>query len=157
VNIASFVAGQLALFAWREGERLSPGCPEVKLGIAHVIANRVSAGWEGGGDWLKILANAPVHSANNVSEMDFTSYVDVWRPEFRSLFANCEKIYAGELRDEITTSADPRKAGGIGRPQPALFYGSLQILTRQWFVEKIVHCPEGHPRTADAGAVTFWG
>src|ERR1041384_528236 len=67
VNIASFVAGQLALFAWREGERLSPGCPEVKLGIAHVIANRVSAGWEGGGDWLKILANAPVHSANNVS------------------------------------------------------------------------------------------
>lgn len=156
MNVAAFVTDQLALFAFREGQRLSPGMREAKLGIANVIRNRLDAGWEGG-DWLKIIHNAPVHAANNIEEMDFRSYVDIWSQDFRWLHDRCEQIYEGRLEDEITASADPKKAFGSGHSQRALFYGSLQSLTRQWFIEKIVSCPAEHPRLADAGTVTFFG
>ena len=157
MNISGLVISQMALFAYRDGQRLSPGSREAMLGIAHVIRNRMDAGWEGGGDWIKIIANMPIHSANNVDEMDFRSYVDAWSQDFRWLYGKCEDIYNGTCQDEVTASADPKKAGGIGQPQRALFYGSLQSLTRQWFVDKIVNCPAEHPRLADAGTITFFG
>lgn len=156
MNIAALVTGQLAMFAFREGERLSPGCREAKLGIAHVVRNRLDAGWDSG-DWLKIIAGIPIHAANNVEEMDFKSYVDVWSQDFRWLYGKCEQLYEGRLEDDVTASADPKKAFGAGHSQRALFFGSLQSLTRQWFVDKIVKCPNEHPRLADAGTITFFG
>jgi len=156
VNVGALVVGQVAFFAYREGERLSPGCRDAKLGIAHVVRNRIEAGWDSG-DWLKILAGMPIHAANNVEEMDFKSYVDAWSQDFRWLHEKCEQLYEGRLTDEITASADPKKAFGAGQSQRALFYGSLQSLTRQWFIDKIVHCPAEHPRLADAGTITFFG
>jgi hypothetical protein len=125
-------------------------------GVAHIVSNRVSAGWEGG-DWLKIIANAPIHSSSNVADMDFTSYVDVWSPDFRWLYAEVEKIYSGEKKDDITVSADPRKVGGNGRPQPGLFYANLNNISRQWFKDNIVGQREQHPILASAGTITFFG
>lgn len=154
--IRDYAVGQLALFAYREGHRLSPGCREAMLGIAHVISNRVAAGWVNG-VWLRVIADAPIHSANNVEEMDWRTLPDPWDSDFRWLYDRCEEIYSGTLRDEITISADPMKAGGAGRPLQALFYGSLQNLTREWFKEKIVREPAAHPRTATAGTVQFFG
>lgn len=123
------------------------------LGIAHIIKNRVDAGWESG-DWFKVLYNVPVHSANNITDMDFRSLPDLWDASFRWLYSECERVYDGAL-DTVTVSADPRKVGGRGMPQRALFYASLQNLTRDWFTEKIIKEPSHQP-TATAGTVTFF-
>lgn len=154
MNVADMVVGQLALFCFREGERLAPGSRPAKLGIAHVFRNRVESGWQNG-EWMRLLADAPIHSASEIKDMDWRSYVDIWDSGFRWLHGQCSAVYDGSLKDEITISADPKKAGGTGMPKRALFYGNIQIPMRPWFVENILKS-EQHPRTADAGTVTFF-
>jgi hypothetical protein len=155
VNVSEIVIGQLAFFSFREGQRLSPGSRPAMLGIAHCIRNRVEAGWSNG-EWLKIIAEAPIHASSDVKEMDFHSYVDIWDQSFRWLYGQCSAVYDGSLKDEITVSADPKKAGVRGVPQRALFYGNIQMAVRHWFWENIVIQPSEHPRTATAGAVIFF-
>jgi len=115
----------------------------------------VESGWQGG-EWLRLLADADIHSSSLISEMDFRSYIDIWDSTFRWLHGQCTSIYDGSLKDDITVAADVRKAGGKGIPQRALFYANLQLPIRPWFMENIVHRKDEHPRTADAGTVTFF-
>jgi len=82
VNVSEVVIGQLAFFSFREGQRMAPGCRTAMLGIAHVIRNRVEAGWSNG-EWLKIIADAPIHASSKLAEMDFHSYVYIWYATFR--------------------------------------------------------------------------
>lgn len=108
------------------------------------------------GEWLKLISDTPIHSASLVDEMDWKSYVDIWDSNFRWLYGQCATVFDGSLKDAITISADVRQAGGRGVPQKGLFYANLQTPVRPWFMENIVHRPDEHPRTADAGTVTFF-
>ena len=155
MNAAELVIGQLAFFSFREGRRLAPECRPAYVGIAHVFRNRIESGWASG-DWMKLLSDAPVHSANLVQDIDFRSHVDIWDANFRWLYGQCVEIYNGTLKDDVTVAADIRKIGMKGVPQKALFYGNLQAPIRAWFMENIVQRRDEHPRTADAGTVTFF-
>lgn len=156
MNTAEVVTGQLAFFAYREGQRLAPGCRDAMKGIAHCMRNRVEAGMQNG-DWMRLLTDVGIQSASTLEEMDFRSYVDLWDTTFRWLHKECSGIYDGTVKDTVTISPDTRWAGGKGMPMKALFWANLQHPIRPWFLENIVRKPQEHPRTADAGTVTFFG
>lgn len=99
--------------------------------------------------------NVPIHSGNNIADMDFRSLPDLYDSAFRWLYSECERIYDGGMLDDPTIGADPRKVGGRGLPLRALFYASLQNLTRDWFKEKILSEPS-HQQTSTSGTVTFF-
>lgn len=161
MNVAEFVIGQIALLAWREMKRLSPGCRPAALGIAHVIRNRVDAAWQGG-DWLRILQEVPVHSAEEIIQHDWISLPDVYDKDFLWLHPEVSRLYQDRgCPDNITSSADitwaaheatkprlPRKKG--------LFYCNLQMPIRPWFLENIIRRPSEHPATATAGTINFY-
>lgn len=155
MNVSEVVITQLALFAYREGKRLSPGCRPAMAGVAHVIRNRVEAGWQNG-EWMKLIADSPIHSSSLVEDIDWKSYVDIFDQTFRWLHGQCTGIYDGSLKDDVTVAADARKAGGVGIPKRALFYANLQIPMRPWFRANILDQKTEHPRTADAGTITFF-
>jgi hypothetical protein len=155
VNPSEIVVSQLAFLAFREGRRLAPGSRPAALGIAHVMRNRIEAGWVSG-EWMKLIADVPIHSSSLIEEIDWSSYVDIFDSSFRWLHGQCVAIYDGTLKDDVTIAADPKKAGGQGIPKRALFYANLQLPMRPWFKENIVQRRDEHPTTADAGTVTFF-
>lgn len=155
MNVAEIVITELAFHSYREGRRLATGSRPAMQGIAHVFRNRVEAGWASG-DWMKLLADSPIHSSSLIEEMDFRSHIDLWDADFRWLHGKCLEIYNGTLKDDVTIAADTRKAGGKGIPQRALFYANIQLPVRPWFMENIIQRRDEHPRTADAGTVTFF-
>jgi len=135
------------------------------LGIAHCIHNRILAGWESG-DWLKVIQNCPIHSANNAVEHDFQSLPDVWDQDFRWLTEKCEQLYAGCLQDEVTTSMDaafytPRR-DALGRAaipseqKSGLYYCDLRNVTRDWFKDKILGHKDEHAVTSSDYPLTFY-
>lgn len=152
----AFVSGQISLFAWHEGKRLAPGSRNAMLGIAHVIGNRVEGGWYNG-DWLKILEEAPVHSASNRDEMQDSSLPDIWDKDFRWLHDRVEQIYDRTLTDTITRSAGTLEVGGKEQPRPGFYYANLNNMTREWFVKTIAKDPDNHPRTAECMPLVFFG
>src|SRR5271166_4121131 len=162
MNIKDLIVTELALFSWRQGNLLIPGvCLSGWLGIAHVLNNRLRAGWWDT-DWLKVIANAAKHSPTLPDQMDFTSLPDHWSREFRSHYESCEKIYDNRLVDEITASANSTpKYSSSGEVQCGVYYAVLSKVTNPWFYEKIMEHPEDHPRTAEVsggdGNLVFFG
>ena len=161
MNTADFVIGQLSLLAWREGKRLSPGCRPAYLGIAQIIRNRVESGWLNG-DWLKIIEEVPLHSANDIADMDWRSLPDIYDKDFRWLHSQVSMVYDRTLPDAVTSSASTIWAAhqsNAPRPQPrkGLFYANLQIPVREWFKDRILGNLADHPRLAEAGTITFFG
>lgn len=160
MNIGEFVIGQIALLAWREGKRLSPGSRPAMLGIAHIVRNRVESGWLQG-DWLKIIEEMPIHAAEEITATDLRSMPDVYDKDFIWLYAQVGMVYDRTLEDQITSGADSNwashQASGMRTmKRKGLFYCNLQLPIREWFKDKILHSPE-HPRQAEAGTVTFFG
>lgn len=145
-----FIIGQLALFAYREGTRIAPGSRGAARGIAFIIGNRVRDGGWHDGDWLKVIENAPVHSAYEVADMDFRAMPDVWHPDWRALYATCQSIYEGSFIDDVTIAPKAAKL------PPSLFYANLNHKLREWFVEKIIRQPEAHPRTTECQPLVFF-
>lgn len=158
MDIKTIVVSQLMLFSFREGERISPGSYEAKVGVAEVIRNRVQAGWHNG-DWLKIISESPINSSSNLDQMDWKSYVDIWSPLARRLYFKCEELYGlpAMIRSDSTQSPDLNRfviGGAMGRP--ALYYGSLQLPIRPWFKEHIIDMRSEHPITTTIGLITFF-
>jgi hypothetical protein len=156
------VVTELALFSWREGNRLIPGtCRNAWLGIAHVLNNRLKAGWWES-DWLKIIWEAPKHSCSPVLDMDFRTLPDHWSRDFRAHYEACEQIYDGRLTDEITIAPDISDyITETGSRRMGVYYCVLGKVTNPWFKDKILDHPEDHPRTAEIsggeGNLIFFG
>jgi hypothetical protein len=168
VTISDFVVSQLCLLSWREGNRLAKGNRDAMLGIAHCTHNRIMAGWNSG-DWLKTIADFPLHSANMIDELDFKSLPELRDPDFNWLVPQVERIYSGSLRDSVTSSpsiafAMPR-ADALGkRPMPeptrsALFWADLNNVSRPWFRDNILSSAvrDQHPILSHSLPLTFIG
>jgi hypothetical protein len=160
LNITDFTIGQITLFAWREGRRLSPGDRQGMKGIAEVIRSRVEKGWLDG-DWLKVIEETPIHSANEIADMDWRTMPDPRDQDFVWLIGQVASIYARQGRIEVAVAPDvnfarPKANMPLSEPTRALFYGSLQSTLREWFIEKIVRSPLEHPRVADSGTISFY-
>ena len=160
MTVKDLIVTELALFSWREGSRLIPGiCPSAWIGIAHVLSNRLRAGWWDA-DYLKVLMEAPKHSCSIIHEMDFRTLPDHWSRDFRAHYEYCEQIYDNRLADDVTTSADPGDLVS-GSMRPGMYYAVLGKVTNPWFREKILDHPDDHPRTAEIsggeGNLVFFG
>lgn len=143
----------LALFAWREGQRLAPGSRDAMLGVAHVIDNRTRQGWHH--DWLEAIQAAPKYAANELAEFDcWTMPGDEDGRTFDWLVGQLERLYNHELSDEVTSSATLKLY--LPESKVGLFYCDLGKVTREWFMEKIIRAPENHQRTAECQPITFW-
>lgn len=126
------------------------------LAVAWVIANRVRAGWQGG-DWLKVLSYAPIHSASESSEMLSHTMPEVWEPTWRWVTARVEDIYDGTAQDTVTLTPS-KEALAVNLPgsdnrevnqqKPSFFYANLNMPIRDWFLEKIIRSAD-HPRTVE--------
>ena len=168
MNITDFIVGQVALVGWREMRRLAPGNRDGALGVCHCLHNRILCGWQGG-DWLKLLNDWPLHSASLLEELDFRTLPDLRDGDWSWLVNRVEQLYAGSLRDSVTTSASiafamPR-ADALGKrsmsspPQSALFWVDLNKVTRPWFRENILSSSvrDQHPILAHSLPLTFIG
>jgi len=165
LTITDFVVGQVCLLAWREGKRLKTG-RDGMLGIAHVIHNRVMAGWNSS-DWLKTIHDWPLHSANLVEELDFQSLPDLRDADFNWLVPRVEQIYSGALRDSITGNPSMAFAlpqnDALGKRPPlpvtqcGLFWADLNNITRPWFKENIIGARDQHSILAHSFPLTFIG
>lgn len=134
------------------------------LGIAFVMANRRSAGWEDS-DWLKILSRVAVHSASEWSDMVRLDYPDIWEPGWRWLTSQVEGIYDGTLQDNLTRTPSKESLAAnvpgaerhvINQSKPSFFYANLNFPIRPWFLEKIIRNPAEHPRTVEIPPIVFF-
>lgn len=139
-----YIKSKLASFAWKEAAQY--GGTQNMTAVALVIRNRVYAGWCGG-DWLDVLANAPVSSALNPRHELIEPQPDFREPAMRRFLQAMDSIYDGSLPDTLTVN--PKKEG-------ALYYAELDKIERDWFLENICRKPENHPITSKVGPVTFF-
>lgn len=139
-----FILGQLALLSWREASRY--GGTKSMEAIAHMIAQRVKAGWFGG-NWLDNISNFYSYHAQNVAGMEPFKFPDVREPNFRKFIQNLEEIYYGSSKDVLTVSP-------VG--QPGLYCAELSFVNRDWFKENILSKLDIHPITAKVGELTFF-
>lgn len=162
MDTTSFVVSQLALFAWREGERLAPGCYDAKKAVAFVISNRVKAGWQNG-DWLKVIEHAHVHACdlNTLTAL----MPDPWNTDWRRLLQQCQDIYEGCATDDLTwtpsSAALAQHLPGtdqhpLNQSRPSFFYANLQLPIREWFMEKVIRSSD-HPRTVTVTPLQLFG
>ena len=135
-----FVQGQLALLAWREGHK---GGLNLMLAIAFMLRNRQKAGW---GDWLSIIKNYALYRATAVEPTLDVEFPDVRDRDFLTLLQAIDGICSGAAVDYLTTNQEK---------QGALYCGELHNVTRDWFLEKIVRCPD-HKRTTEIAGTTFF-
>jgi hypothetical protein len=166
MNLSDFVVSQLALFSYRESERLCPGSYDAKLAIAWIIANRVRAGWNAG-DYLQVLESAPLHSCSEPQDMLTFKMPEPWNQDWLKLTRDCQDIYEGIAKDEITwtpsASALAENLPGtdqysINQSRPSFFYANLNMPIREWFMTKIIRKPEDHPRTVNiSGGLVLFG
>lgn len=133
MTIETYTRAQMARFAIEEGA--IHGGVNNMLAIAHVLRNRVFAGW---GDWLEVVTRAGDKRAN----------VDL--PEKPDLRTNNVRVLLNRI-DEIYTRADTNDLTG-----GALFYCEPNKPLAPWFKEEVLLRPEDHPRVAHIGLVWFY-
>lgn len=123
-------------------EAYNSGGVEPMLAVAQVLANRVSAGWQGG-DWLRVIQTAP----------DYCGTIQVWNGfdpkdgNFRELIRRVDDVYHG-IADDSNVNNDSGKS---------LYYAELHNVNREWFTDHILMDGENHPRLATVGQLTFFG
>lgn len=165
MDTRSFVIGQLALLAWREGNRLSPGCEDAMLAIAFIIRNRVKGGWQNS-DWLRVLEAIPVHAAEPPEAMFTFQMPDPWHPLWKRLLVACGEVYDGTMPDGLTRTPDrfamaQAAPGGdtarVNQQRAAFFYANMQQPVREWFTRNIVELHDAHPRIGTVGNLTLFG
>jgi hypothetical protein len=140
----NYIKGKLVDFV--AGEAYTSGGVEPMLAVAQVIANRVAAGWQGG-DWLKVLRNAPEYRGTIQPEIQ----VDPRDGNFRELLRRIDEVYHG-LADDSAVNVESEEG-----KQSSLYYAELHNINRDWFLEHITDEPGNHPRLATVGQLTFFG
>jgi len=142
----------LALRCWQHGRE--DGL-EGMLGIAFVYRNRVRAGWESG-DWIRVLQNY-----RNAAATEYPASDEIPDPRtvtFTPLIQTITAIMNGTATDDITVGKNFAYGGGSilsVTPPPALYYGQLNDINREWFLEEISRNPT-HQRIANVGSLFFW-
>lgn len=133
MTIDTYIRAEMARFAIEEGER--HGGVTNMLAIAHVLRNRVFAGW---GDWVDV-----VQRAADKRGTIYAHYMPNLRSgNVRALLNQIDEIYT---RPEVT---DP--TGG------ALFYFEPGTPPAEWFTREIIGKSHEHPRSAHIGPVWFF-
>ena len=139
MNADVYIAGRLAEYAMQQGARHG-GLANMLL-AAHVIRNRVEAGWHGG-DWLRVLDAAPEAAGNDYAADPWP--VDVQSFVTKKLLEKIDGVYGGEEPDVYS--------GG-----EALYFADLASPSlRPWFVERIARQPELHERIGSVGPVSLF-
>jgi hypothetical protein len=133
MTIETYTRAQLARFAIEEGAR--HGGVNNMLAIAHVLRNRVFAGW---GDWLEVVMTAGEKRGNQ------------YAPDMPNIRTTNVRVLLNKV-DEIYTRADANDLTG-----GALFYCEPNLPLLAWFESEVLRRPEDHPRAAHIGPVWFY-
>lgn len=136
----SYIKARLVDFV--VAEAYNSGGVETMLAVAQVLANRVTAGWQGG-DWLRVIHTAPDYRGTVQPE----TAVDPKDGNFRELMRRVDDVYHGTA-DEANVNNESGKS---------LYYAELHNINREWFNEHILGDLESHPRLASVGQLTFFG
>lgn len=136
----SYIKARLADFV--VSEAFNSGGVEAMLAVAQVLANRVSAGWQGG-DWLRVILTAPDYRGTVQPD----SPADPKDGNFRELIRRIDDVYHGTA-DDANVNNDSGKS---------LYYAELHNINRDWFTDHITSDLESHPRLASVGQLTFFG
>lgn len=129
-----YIKGRMAAYAIDEGAM--HGSADNIAAIAHVLKNRVDAGWHGG-DWMRVIETA----GSQVGTVYEAEPVNLRVPQVRQFLIRADDIFRGDEEDFI--------AG-------ALYYCELHDLNREWFRENITSQIADHPRIATVGLVAFF-
>lgn len=133
MTLDTYIRAQMARFAIEEGHEY--GGVNNMVAIAHVLRNRVFAGW---GDWLEVVMRAGEKKGNtHIPPM----------PPIRS---NNVRVLLNRIED-IYTRADANDLTG-----GALFYADPVLPLADWFRTEVLDRPDDHPRSAHIGPVWFF-
>ena len=133
MTIETYTRAQMARFAIEEGER--HGGVNNMLAIAHVLRNRVFAGW---GDWLEVVT----HAGQKRGNLYIHDMPNIRTQNVRVLLNRIDEIYTRADANDLT--------GG------ALFYCEPNLPLAEWFKTEVLDRPEDHPRVAHIGPVWFY-
>jgi hypothetical protein len=133
MTIDTFIRGQMARFAIEEGAR--HGGVMNMLAVAHVLRNRVFAGW---GDWGEVIQRAPEKRAV------------IYPPYMVNLRSSNVRVLLNRI-DDVYTRADMEDLTG-----GALFYFEPGYPLADWFQREVIDKSEDHPRSAHVGPVWFF-
>lgn len=136
MNADTFIKGQLANFCIREA--IGAGGIDNMIGVAHVLRNRVEAGWYGG-DWMTALEEASISRGSMPANL---SRLDLRKSEVKQFLQQIDDVYHGS--DEDTTNG-------------ALYYAEPHNITSDWFLHNIARDPANHPLRATIGLTSFFG
>ena len=136
----NYIKARLVDFVVLEG--FNSGGVEAMLAVAQVLANRVTAGWQGG-DWLKVINTAP----DNCGTVQPHNTIDPKDGNFRELIRRVDDVYHG-IADDTNVNNESGKS---------LYYAELHNINREWFTQHITEELESHPRIASVGQLTFFG
>ena len=145
-----FIAAQLALRAWQDGYQ--EGINGM-LGVAFTIRNRVRAGWYGG-DWIQVLSHHQEWSATSALPDPYL-LPDLRIYSISGFLQEISGVVTGQRDDDITIKRDSLATFKPGALPLALYYGHLDKIDREWFLENISRSPE-HKRVSNQGTLTFW-
>lgn len=129
-----FIKGQVARYAIDEA--VHHGGTDNMCAVAHVLRNRIQAGWQGG-DWMRVLEDAGAKTGTIVDPPQ----VNLHDMGVRIFLSRVDDIFAGREPDMVSG---------------ALYYAELHNIKREWFKRNITSQPEAHPRVATVGAVAFF-
>ena len=144
----NYVKGHLLAYALAQGAR--HGGYKNTLAVAHVIANRVRAGWQGG-NWLEVIDSAVIVEGTKYATPFITDPRDI---SFRTAQQRIDDIYTGVAETDLVSIQQ-----GLDGPRiHALYYCELDHVDSAWFANSILrgHAID-HPRIATVGSVTFFG
>jgi hypothetical protein len=136
----NYIKARLVDFVVIEG--FNSGGVESMLAVAQVLANRVTAGWQGG-DWLKVINTAPDYCGT----IQPHNTIDPKDGNFRELIRRVDDVYHG-IADDTNVNNESGKS---------LYYAELHNINREWFTQHITEELESHPRIASVGQLTFFG
>jgi hypothetical protein len=136
MNADTFIKARLADFSIREAAH--SGGIDNMVGVAHVLRNRVNAGWHGG-DWMRVLETAAALRGTEPPELPSLNLRDT---TIKMFLQRVDGIY--DDSEEDSTNG-------------ALYYADLHNITIPSFIAQIARNPQSHPRVYSAGLTTFFG
>jgi hypothetical protein len=139
MNLETFQRAQLVAFAIQEAG--SSGSVNSMKAVCYCMANRVRAGWHGGG-WLDAIEAAPETAAHEPLVPSLSYRITA----LLGLLREVDDVFYASSEDET------RKVVG-----KCLYWQNiLRKDIRPWFVENIVRNPEDHPRRAQVGMIVLY-
>jgi len=133
MTLDTYIRAQMARFAIEEAEH--HGGVTNMLAIAHVLRNRVFAGW---GDWIEVVMRAAEKRAT------------VYLPHIPNMQSSNIRALLNRIDDVYTRADETDLTGG------ALFYCEPDKPLPAWFRKEVLGRPDEHPRCAHIGPVWFF-